>query len=192
MSKLIGVVDIETTGFINQGGLIVEIGIVSLDLDTGEVKEVFNSVVKEEGFSEKHLEKPYGWIFQNSDLTYDEVINAPYLENLLPQIQEICDSFELGLTAYNKAFDFTYLKDRGLNFKELNCIMLRATPIVNLPPNPGFSEPKWPNVEEAWAFFFPDRPYVEKHRASDDALHEAEIAYQIHLIGKTNTLKEKR
>jgi len=187
MARLMGVVDIETTGFLKQGGLIVEIGIVSLDVDTGEVKEVFNSVVKEEGFSKKHLAAPYGWIFQNSDLTYDEVINSPNLEDLLPQIQEICDNFKYGLTAYNKEFDFSFFRDRGLNFKEKSCIMLKATPIVNLPPNPGFTDPKWPNVEEAWAFFFPDRPYVEKHRALDDALHEAEIAYQIILRDKADS-----
>jgi len=187
VGKLIGIVDIETTGFFDKGGLIVEIGIVSLDIDTGEVLPVFSSVVKEEGFSERHLAEPYGWIFQNSDLTYDEVINSPNLEDLLPQIQEICDSFEYGLTAFNKKFDFTYLKDRGLSFKELSCIMLRATPIVNLPPNFGYTEPKWPTVEEAWAYFFPDRPYEEKHRALDDALHEAEIAYQIIQKDKART-----
>jgi len=60
MSKLIGIVDIETTGFLKNGGLIVEIGIVSLDIDTGKVQPVFSSVVKEDGFSERHLDEPYG------------------------------------------------------------------------------------------------------------------------------------
>jgi len=184
MSNLIGIVDIETTGFIKDGGLIVEIGIVSLDIVTGEIQPIFSSIVQEKGFSEKHLNHPYGWIFKNSDLRFEEVKNAPYLEDLLPEIQRICDGFDNGLTAFNKAFDFTYLKDRGLSFKELNCIMLRATPIVNLPPNPGFTDPKWPSVEEAWAFFFPDRAYTEKHRALDDALHEAEIAYEILRVSK--------
>ena len=37
----IAIVDIETTGFLNQKGLIVEIGIVSLNLNTGKIKEEF-------------------------------------------------------------------------------------------------------------------------------------------------------
>ncbi len=49
--KEIAVVDIETSGFQNQGGLIVEIGIVGLDLDTGNIINEFNSIVKEDGFS---------------------------------------------------------------------------------------------------------------------------------------------
>ena len=35
--KKILILDIETTGFLNQGGSIVEIGIVELNLDTGEI-----------------------------------------------------------------------------------------------------------------------------------------------------------
>lgn len=42
---------------------------------------------------------------------------------------------------------------------------------------------KNPNVEEAWAYFFPDQEYKEKHRAADDALHEAAIIYQLYKLG---------
>jgi DNA polymerase-3 subunit epsilon len=45
-----------------------------------------------------------------------------------------------------------------------------------LPPNPGFRDAKWPKVEEAWEYFFPDTKYIEAHRALDDAQHEALIA----------------
>jgi hypothetical protein len=48
--------------------------------------------------------------------------------------------------------------------------MLTAAPVVNLPPNPGFRDAKWPKVEEAWEYFFPDTKYIEAHRALDDAL----------------------
>jgi len=179
----IAVVDIETSGFQGQGGLIVEIGIVGLDLDTGEVTNEFDSIVKEDGFDEKHAESPFGWVFKNSDLKFEDVMKAPALTDLLPEIQAIFDKYPLGATAYNKRFDFGFLGSRGLNIKELSCIMLKATPIVNLPPNSGHGSPKWPKVEEAWDYFFPDVPYKEEHRALDDARHEALIAHEIYNLG---------
>ncbi len=64
----IAVVDLETTGFLNQKGLIVEIGIASLNLNNGEIKKEFDSLVKEPGFNSAHKNPPYGWIFDNSTL----------------------------------------------------------------------------------------------------------------------------
>lgn len=42
--KKILVLDLETTGFLNENGKIVEIGIVELDLDTGDCKIIYNQV----------------------------------------------------------------------------------------------------------------------------------------------------
>jgi DNA polymerase III subunit epsilon len=182
--KKIAIIDIETSGFQKQGGLIVEIGIVSLDLETGNIKNEFNSIVKESGFNEKHSKHPYGWVFQNSDLTYNDVLSANSLTSVLPEIQNILDKCSSGATAYNKAFDFGFLRSRGLQIKELDCIMLSATPVVGLPPNFGHNTPKWPNVEEAWEYFFPTVEYKEKHRALDDAKHEALIAFELFKLGK--------
>jgi DNA polymerase-3 subunit epsilon len=105
---------------------------------------------------------------------------------MLPEIQNVLNKYSLGATAYNKAFDFGFLKSRGLQIKELDCIMLSATPVVNLPPNPGYSTPKWPKVEEAWEYFFPQIEYKEAHRALDDAKHEALIAYELYKLGYFN------
>ena len=182
--KEIAIVDIETSGFQNQGGLIVEIGIVGLNLDTGEVTNEFDAVVKEPDFGERHTKTPYGWIFKNSDLGYKEVLSANDLTQMISKIQTIFDKFSLGATAFNKQFDFGFLKSRGLKIKELPCIMLSAAPVVDLPPNPGFSDAKWPKVEEAWKYFFPNIVYKETHRALDDARHEALIAYALYKLGK--------
>jgi hypothetical protein len=62
--------------------------------------------------------------------------------------------------------------------------MLSAAPVVNLPPNPGYRDPKWPKVQEAWDFFFLRSDYLEAHRALDDARHEALIAYELYKLGK--------
>jgi DNA polymerase III subunit epsilon len=180
----IAVIDIETTGFLNQGGLIVEIGIVGLDLNTGEVTREFDALVKEPGFDESHARHPFGWIFQNSDLAFEDVLAARPLDELLPEIQAVVDRFSAGATAYNKQFDFGFLRSRGLKIKDLPCIMLEACPVVNLPPAWKGGKAKWPKVEEAWEFFFPDTPYVEAHRALDDAEHEALIAHRLFELGR--------
>ncbi|MFW9950049.1 MAG: hypothetical protein ACFFKA_07985, partial [Candidatus Thorarchaeota archaeon] len=51
ISKKIAIVDIETTGLKPNNGLIVEIGIVELDIETGATKILFNSAIKENGFN---------------------------------------------------------------------------------------------------------------------------------------------
>ena len=182
MNKEIAIVDIETTGFLNQGGLIVEIGIVTLNLDNGCITPVYESLVKEPEFSIKHTRHPFGWIFQNSDLEIDDVFYAPSLESLKEDIQGVLDEFP-GATAYNRQFDFGFLQSRGFRIKQLPCAMLAATPVVNLPPNPGYRTPKWPTVEEAWHYFFGNTGYVEAHRALDDAKHEAQIVYELYKRG---------
>lgn len=182
--KDIAIVDIETSGFQKQGGLIVEIAVVGLNLETGSITDEFNSIVKEDGFGDKHAQHPYGWVFQNSDLTYNDVLLANDLASMLPEIQDILNKYTLGATAFNKAFDFGFLISRGLIIKELPCIMLSAAPVVNLPPNPGFSTAKWPKVEEAWEYFFPNVEHKEAHRALDDAQHEALITLELYKRSK--------
>jgi DNA polymerase-3 subunit epsilon len=39
-------IDIETTGFLDKGGSIIEIGIAALDLETGKITGVFDSLLK--------------------------------------------------------------------------------------------------------------------------------------------------
>lgn len=182
MNNTILVVDIETTGFLNKGGKIVEIGIVKLNLATGEITPAYNSLVKEEGFGPHHTVGAYGWIFNNSDLTYEEVDAATGLEEQREEIQALFDQYYA--TAFNKSFDFDFLGDRGFRIKELPCPMKVATPICKLPNQYGYSNYKWPTVEEAWAHFFGDKTgYVEAHRGYDDAIHEAKIVYELYEQG---------
>jgi DNA polymerase III epsilon subunit-like protein len=51
----IGVIDIETTGFLKNGGKIVEVGIVELDLETGDKKIVFDEVTHEIGITKEEV-----------------------------------------------------------------------------------------------------------------------------------------
>ncbi len=175
----IAIVDIETTGFLRQKGLIVEIGIASLDLNNGAIQREFNSLVKEPGFNLAHTRAPYGWIFKNSSLEFADVDNAPPMHTLYEEIQQVLDRFPAGITAYNAEFDLPFLKSRSFNFKRLPCPMIAATPVVNLPSVHFKNEPKWPSVQECWDFLFGDTGYQEQHRALDDAMHEAKIVYEL-------------
>jgi len=174
----IGIVDIETCGFLRENGVIVEVGIVALDTETGAIDPIFSCICREAHLRAKHRS---AWIFKNSDLTVEEVRTATDLTEILPLIQEHIDGLD-ALTAYNKTFDFNFLRNRGLIIRsEWPCPMLSATSVCKLPGKRGGY--KWPNVEEAWRHFFPNEPYTEAHRGLDDALHEARIVYALHKLG---------
>lgn len=178
--KKILILDIETTGFLNRGGKIVEIGIVSLDLDTGETEILFDEVCHEKGITKAEVEN--SWIVKNSDLTVEAVQHSRSLTQMQLDVQKILDSYPLGVTAYNNAFDFGFLMDRGFTFdKKLPCPMILATDVCCIPsPRGGY---KWPKVQEAYDYFFGKNDYIEKHRGADDAMHEAEIVFELYKLG---------
>jgi len=179
MSKIL-ILDIETTGFLQQGGKIVEIGIVELDLNDGNRVILFDEVCHESGITLEEVEK--SWIIQNSDLTTQMVKYSGSIESKRKRIQNILNDYPIGATAFNNAFDFGFLEDRGFVFpKKLPCPMKLATDICKLPsPRGGY---KWPKVEEAHLHFFGDVGYIEKHRGADDAFFEAEIVHHLYKIG---------
>ncbi|MHC1591514.1 MAG: 3'-5' exonuclease, partial [Candidatus Helarchaeales archaeon] len=166
----IGIVDLETTDLKPEKGTIVEVGIVELDSDTGEIQVLFDSIVREESFGENDRES---WIFEKSNLKYEDVLKAIPLSEARPFIQEILDQYPM--TSFNEEFDFGFLKQKGFRIpRELPCIMISAAK---------FNDNNWPKVEKAWEIFFPDEKYVEKHRAVDDAVHEAKILHHMIKIG---------
>ncbi len=177
--ELIAVVDIETTGFSHQKDCIVEIGICELDLNSGNCRELFNKRIRESNFSLTHRN---AWIFNNSDLRYEDILNAKPLEVFKKKLQRIFNIYPA--TAYNKRFDFDYLKDRGFLINELPCPMVIATDILKLPPRKPGTLYKWPTVEETWEYLFPDKEYVEKHRSYDDAVHEVLIIFELYRRNK--------
>jgi len=46
-------------------------------------------------------------------------MDAPLANEVFSKVQEVLDQYPLGCTAFNKKFDFGFLKDRGLKIKEL-------------------------------------------------------------------------
>ena len=58
--------------------------------------------------------------------------------------------------------------------------MVIATDILKMPLPKSEKSYKWPKVEEAWKYYFPEKKYIEKHRAYDDAVHEAQIVFKMY------------
>ena len=179
MSKIL-ILDIETTGFLQSGGKIVEVGIVELNLETSERIILFDEVCHEQGITLEEVEK--SWIIQNSDLTTKMIKYSGSLESKRKRIQQILNDYPIGATAFNNVFDFGFFEDRGFVFpKKLPCPMKISTNICKLPNARGGY--KWPKVEEAHKFFFGNVGYVEKHRGADDAFYEAEIVFELYKLG---------
>ena len=149
-----------------------------MDLNSGKLKELFNSTIKEPNFKPKDVN---AWIFSNSNLTYEEIFESKSLDYYRDEIQAIFDKYPA--TAYNKKFDFDFLKNRGFKIKELPCPMIEATNIIKLPPVKPSTVFKWPSVEESWAFYYPNKKYIELHRGFDDAEHEAQIVFMMFTLG---------
>jgi len=188
----ISIVDIETSGLEPSIHKILEVGIALLDLDNGSIKTTYDSVV---GWPPC----PYlaeAWVFKNSTITYDEVLEAPKWED---QKDAIAKALNLGdlVTAYNKKFDITFLAAHGISIPgtiQAPCPMLRATPLLKLTPKSAYyaAQPntwKWPSVTECTNFLFPDEDFVEAHRGADDARAEARIVNELYnrkLMGNKN------
>lgn len=181
MNDCILIVDIETTG-ITVNDYIVEIGMVSLNIKTGEIIPLIDECVWEKGISKEIIEN--SWIFQNSDIDVKSIQLGNNLNKIKKLIQSIINHYPLGITAYNSAFDFRFLDHRGFELKKLPCPMHICTDILKLEKKNFKGGYKYPNVMEAYHYFFPDEVYIEKHRGLDDAIHEAKIIYELIKLNK--------
>lgn len=179
------IIDIETLG-LKISDMIVEIGMVSLDLNNGKIKKVFQCICNE---SKKEIDKN-AWIFKNSTLTYLEVKNANNLLAYFNKIQSIFNKTK-AITSYNQKFDLVRLYNRDFKIpKRIFDPMIVLTPIMKLPSKHyGY---KYPNVKEAYDYFFYDKNnpfrinYLEKHRALNDCYKEAKIVYETFKLLKKN------
>lgn len=171
----IAVIDLETTGF-DPRDCIVEVGACELDLESGQTLKLLDMVVKEDHFT-KALHG-HSWIFAHSTLKVWDVLNASSWKNAERELRWILEDY--AVTAFNKAFDFSFLRHRELLPKKtLPCPMIEAAKVLRI-PGP-FGAYKWPTLEETWEHYFPGLDYIEQHRAFDDALHEALLIRAMHI-----------
>lgn len=186
MAGKILVIDLETTGFLDKGGKIVEVGIVELDLTNSNTTTLFDELCHERPITKEEVES--SWIIQNSSMSVEDVRMSKQLKDIRVDIQDIIDSYPLGVTAYNNKFDFGFMDNRGFTInRKLPCPMMLSVDLIKLPPlphQPKKTKYKYPNVNEAWEYFFgKDTGYVELHRGADDAKHEAKIIYELYKLG---------
>ena len=128
-------------------------------------------MVKDKKFNRK--KHANSWIFKNTQLTIDDVESANPLEDYRQEIQNLFDKYKI--TAYNKAFDLRFLKDRGFTCSDVKCLMKTATKYSELKDKNG--NKKVPSMEEIFNQFFvtDGNKYVEEHRAGADAKDEAKL-----------------
>jgi len=175
-SDKILVIDIETTGFNHKNDCILELGIVELNLESGEINEIFDKQFKEPHLTAKHHN---AWIFENGFMTHDDVRSAKPLLDYFNEIQSIFNSSLGKICAWNRSFDVDFLKSRGFELgKNMADPMQMSAEFFNLPhKNGGFG--KWPSAQEAWNILFPETKKIELHRGLDDAKMEAKIIFEL-------------
>jgi DNA polymerase III alpha subunit (gram-positive type) len=174
MIKEILVLDIETTGLQTNEDLILELGMVKLDLETGEITTLFDAVFKDERLTARHRE---AWIFQNGFMTIDEIRNAKPITDYKEEIQSIMNEFLGRITAWNRDFDSAFLERAGfLLGQAIDCPMKKSVDYFKIESAFGY---KWPKAQEAWDILFPNTPKTEEHRGLDDAKMEAAIIYEL-------------
>lgn len=170
------IVDIETAG-LSHDAPIVEIGICGVDTKFGNASvekfKLMDSRVLDPRFDRyKHGNE---WIFSHSTLRVQDVLTAPTLEAVRPQIEKIFKAYPV--TSYNKEFDLGCLAVRGIKpLRELPCAMKVCTGILKIEHE--YYGHKYPTLEEAWRHFFGEG-YKEAHRAFDDASHEADLIIEM-------------
>lgn len=178
--KEIAIIDLETTGDNFYSDSIIEIGICKLNLNTGEIKPLFDKICCEKG---KDISSD-AWIFNHSNLDYYDVVNAPDISKYRREVQHILNMYPV--TSYPQNFDFTFLTNRGFKIrKKFWDPMKKLQYLLKIPHYNG--DYKWPSIQEAWNYFFPESDYTPNHRALDDAIHEAQIIFAYY---KENKKKE--
>ena len=171
LERLIAVIDIETTHFRSNYGVIVEVGACKLDTMTGSIEKLFSSRVNDKFDREKESD---AWIFHNSTLTPQMIVDAPSLESKRSVLQEIFNKYPV--TAYNKDFDIGWLKSRRFEFPRVYPDpMLIAKGILKI-PHPHYVI-KLPSVQECINYF--KLGGIEEHRGYSDCVYEAKIIYEL-------------
>ena len=173
---MILVVDTETDNVKPYLANILEIGMASVDLSSGKIELLFDTLVCPEG-------PEYWcscWFINNSGVDPDLVRHAPKFADIKDGIEAYLSIAPV--TAFNLSFDLQVLNKHYVRAPMTwPCLMLTTKNILKLPGH--YGDWKFPKFSEAWDYFFPTEPFEEKHRAGHDALHEAKLALALYQRG---------
>ena len=192
MTKDVYVIDTETsTTHWTEGipnGHIVEIGVAKVNLEKFTVLPAWKFIVSDPSAS------PSAWIFENTDLTYEEVMEGTNPLIVSKFLEDKLKGKEV--TSYNIAFDSMML-DRDMPYLN-NCVrwgqdlMIQSARIPEIPRKHAGKD-TWPRAEDSYNYLCPKDPCnlhgKEKHRALADAEMEGHILLELFFRG-LYTLKE--
>ncbi|MDD5510645.1 MAG: 3'-5' exonuclease [Dehalococcoidales bacterium] len=173
------IVDTETDNVKPQLANILEIGMASLDLETGKIELLFDTLICPPG-PETWTNC---WFMNHCGLDPEFIRTAPKFTDIKTGIEAYL-SFG-PITAFNLSFDLQVLYKHGVRAGHTwPCLMLTTKDILKLPGR--YGDWKYPKFSEAYNWFFPETPFEEKHRAGHDAIHEAKLAYALYKRGYFN------
>lgn len=177
MEKEILVLDVEATDVNTKKALLLELGAVVLNIETGRVRKVFSATFKDPDLRQKHHKS---WIFDNSDMTIDEIRKSKSLEFYREKIQKIFTKYSGRITAWNRPYDAAILERYGFDLgEEMGDPMRISTDFFGLKQKNG-TTPKCAKVPEAAkALGIVNEDFEEAHRGLDDARLEASIIYYL-------------
>ncbi len=171
------VLDTETTGLDGAPmDLVLDIGICKVSLREGTVEDWYSSVLgyDVEWWDDRLLNS---WIFQNSDLTVDDITFAK--KSAMQVIDEVRRLLKgKNVTTYNTVYDlgkFLYQEPWSMRgwFNECTDIMKAATPVCKVPSTRGYSDYQYPRLEVAYEKITEGDPAglhgKQDHRALSDA-----------------------
>ncbi|AIZ56557.1 bifunctional ATP-dependent DNA helicase/DNA polymerase III subunit epsilon [Candidatus Methanoplasma termitum] len=184
------VIDTETTGL--GGGprdLVVDIGICSVDLEKGLVKDVYSSVVGYD-ITDWGDHRTKAWIFENTDLTLDAVAAARPFSNVKKDVIDLLRGKTV--TSYNVPFDmdsFLFREPwclRGI-FNVCTDIMKAATDVCKLPSEFYGVSYRFPKLDYAYRTIASGDPAgvgdKQCHRAMSDAKMASYIMIEMYKSG---------
>ena len=184
------VVDTETTGL--DGGpkdLVVDIGICSVNLKEGKVRDVYSSIVGYD-VTEWDDRRSKAWIFGNTDLTLDKVAAAPPLFIVKEDVANLLRNKTV--TSYNVPFDmdkFLFREPwhmRGL-FNVCTDIMKAAANVCKIPSEYYGMSYKYPKLDHAYKTIVKGDPArvgdKQDHRALSDARMASYVMVEMYRSG---------
>lgn len=169
---------------------VIDIGIAVADLTRGKVELVYSSAVRYDP-DRAMIDPEYVWAFGHTDLTEDDVMNAPSAEEVSKDVRRILKGKHV--TSYNPEFDFDkflYHEPWSLEgvFTETEGLMEMADCIDEIPRTIRDRDTGWrsyPKLDAAYATLCPNDPLKLKEnrvmRASTNALMGAHIYFPLDL-----------
>lgn len=183
MSEVV-VVDIETTGFHRNLDRVLEVAAVTVDLEAGTITDLYNNVCRPDGRWGGRRQIAATWICKNGIIQVDEVLEALPVDIVAAEFKHVLGERNGRWTAYNLEFEERFLLGETWDLwpSKLPCLMLAATPVCKLPNRYGYSDYKWPGLEEAYSIII-GRELDKHHRALEDARHAAEVMLKLIEMG---------